>query len=420
MTATGVSRWSQVILALVFGIVLNGAQQDLPSTAAGSARSLAGRWDAIVVANGVEVPFPFEIVSDGSSLRGSFFNGDRRITSTAGRFEDGTLVLTFGQYAATLRAKVAEGKLDGEYQRARGGPLPFRAVRAPKSRPAAAKAPSIDGTWIVTAKSTKGESAWRFIAKQSGADVSATILRVDGDTGTLTGSYRDGRFVLSHFSGARPLLLEVTPAADGTLTLRQNGQAEVLVAAREDAPRAKSIGAPTDPAQHTSVKDAGEPFRFSFPDLQGRIVSNTDPKFAGKVVLINISGSWCPNCHDEAPFLAALYRKYRGQGLEIVTLSFEEADQLKNPTRLRAFIDTYGLTYTVLLAGEPEQLAEKVPQAVNLNAFPTTFFIGRDGRVRGVHAGFPSPGSGAFYTKAEREITSKVERLLAERVPTTY
>jgi thiol-disulfide isomerase/thioredoxin len=387
--------------------------------AAPESAALAGRWDATVTANGVEVPFPFEIVADGASVKGSFFNGERRITSKAGRVEHGVLILGFDQYGAKLHVNVADGQLSGEYQRARGGPLPFRAARASAQRPAVPNPPSIDGTWIVTAKSNKGETAWRFIARQNGADVSATILRVDGDTGTLTGAYRDGRFVLGHFSGARPLRLEVTPAADGTITLKQNGQAE-LVAARADAPRAASIGTPTDPAEHTSVKDPSEPFRFSFPDLQGRIVSNTDPKFAGKVVLVNISGSWCPNCHDEAPFLAALYKKYRGKGLEIVSLSFEEAEQLANPARLRAFIETYGLEYTVLVPGEPEQLAEKVPQAVNLNAFPTTFILGRDGRVRGVHAGFPSPGSGDFYKKAERDITSQVERLLAERVPTTY
>jgi len=243
---------------------------------------------------------------------------------------------------------------------------------------------------------------------------------VDGDTGTLTGSYQDGRFVLGHFSGARPLRLEVTPGPDGTLTLRQNGQPDALTAARENTERAKTIGAPTDTARHTSVKDASEPFRFSFPDLEGNVISNTDAKFAGKVLLVNISGSWCPNCHDEAPFLAALYRKYRNQGLEVVTLSFEEADQLKNPTRLRAFIKTYGFEHTVLIAGEPEQAPEKLPQAENLNAFPTTFLIGRDGRVRGTHAGFPSPGSGEFYRKAEKEITAQVEKLLAERARTTY
>jgi thiol-disulfide isomerase/thioredoxin len=387
--------------------------------AAPESAAIAGRWDATVTANGVEVPFPFEIVADGPDVKGSFFNGDRRITSKAGRLEGGVLVLSFDQYASKLQVTFADGQLTGEYRRARGGPLPFRAVRASAARPAVADVPSIEGTWIVTTRSNKGETAWRFIAKQNGANVSATILRVDGDTGTLTGSYREGRFVLGHFSGARPLRLEVSPAADGTITLKQNAQPE-LVAARADAPRAASIGAPTDPAEHTTVKDPSERFQFSFPDLQGRIISNTDARFAGKVVLVNISGSWCPNCHDEAPFLSALYKKYRGKGLEIVSLSFEEAEQLANPTRLRAFIETYGLEYTVLLPGEPEQLAEKVPQAVNLNAFPTTFILGRDGRVRGVHAGFPSPGSGDYYKKAERDITAQVERLLAERIPSTY
>jgi thiol-disulfide isomerase/thioredoxin len=377
----------------------------------------AGRWDAVVVVNGVDIPFRFDIVSDGSAIKGSFFNGARQVTSTSGRIEQNALVLSFDQYAARLQLTQEDGKLTGEYNRGSRGTWPVRLTRASTTQRSAADAPSIDGTWIVAAKSNKGESAWRFIARQKGGEVSATILRVDGDTGTLTGSYRDGQFVLSHFSGARPLLLEVTPLQDGSLTLRQNKQAE-LATVRENAPRAKEIGTPTDPALHTSVKDPREPFAFSFPDLNGKLVSNTDPQFRGKVVLVNISGSWCPNCHDEAPFLASLYKKYQSKGLEIVTLSFEEADQLANPTRLRAFNALYGLTYTVLLAGIPDQLSEKLPQAVNLNAFPTTFLLGRDSRVRYVKAGFPSPGSGAFYTKAEKDITQQVEKLLAERPQT--
>jgi len=75
---------------------------------------------------------------------------------------------------------------------------------------------------------------------------------------------------------------------------------------------------------------------------------------------------------------------------------------------------------TVLVPGEPDTVAAKLPQAVNINAFPTSFFVGRDGRVRGTHAGFPSPGSGEYYTKAERDVTARIEKLLAERVPTSW
>jgi thiol-disulfide isomerase/thioredoxin len=136
-------------------------------------------------------------------------------------------------------------------------------------------------------------------------------------------------------------------------------------------------------------------------------------------VLLNIMGSWCPNCHDEAPFLVSLYRKYHGQGLEIVALSFEEADQLKDPARLRAFIQRYGIDYIVLVGGVPDEAKDKLAQAVNWNAWPTTFFLGRDGLVRNVHAGFPSSGSGELFQKAKEEFAAQVEQLLHENLRTS-
>ncbi len=393
--------WTMLVIAPVF------AADEV------SAPSLVGRWHATVVVNGVEIPFEFEIAKRSGGLAGSFFNGDRRITSTGTRADGANITFDFGQYSATLDVAVEGEALAGEYRRGARVKYPFKAIRAQAVKSAAASGPAIAGTWIVPARSSKGETAWRFIVRQDRGVTTATILRVDGDTGSLTGGYRGDSYVLSHFSGSRPLLLEVTPQPDGTLALRQNGKTE-MVAVRETDARAGSIGAPADPATHTTVGYPAEPFKFSFPDLNGRAVSNTDAQFAGKVVLVNISGSWCPNCHDEAPFLAALYKKYRDRGLEVVTFSFEEDEQLQNPTRLRAFIATYGLQHTILLAGTPDQLTEKVPQASNLNAFPTTFIIGRDGRVRGVHAGFPSPGSGEFYRKAEQDVSAEIERLLAE------
>jgi hypothetical protein len=98
-----------------------------------------------------------------------------------------------------------------------------------------------------------------------------------------------------------------------------------------------------------------------------------------------------------------------------VTLSFEEPEQLANPVQLRAFTQQFGLTYTVLLAGTPNELHAKLPQAVGLDAYPTTFFVGRDGRVRAVHAGFAAPATGAFNTNLKKDFTARIQQLLDER-----
>ena len=191
----------------------------LPRPAA--AQSLAGIWDASVVVNRLEIPFRFEIAGTGGAIAGSFFNGEEKVTSTSGSFENGALTLSFDEYGSKLIATLKDGRLEGEYNRGtRGAPYPFQAKRFAPVVVGDATIPSIAGLWnIQVGKSSKGEAAWQLIVRQSGAEASAAILRVDGDTGTLTGSYRDGRFVLSHFSGARPAILELTPKADGTLAV---------------------------------------------------------------------------------------------------------------------------------------------------------------------------------------------------------
>ncbi len=388
---------------------------------AAMAQSLAGRWDATVQVSGVEIPFRFELSGDGANVKGSFFNGDERITSTSGKFENGSLVLKWDDHASKLDATLHDGVLEGKYVRAgrdEKSTYPFSAKRYSPPMPVKGDVPSIAGMWVIPTDSPKGEKAWRFIVRQKGPEVSAAVLRIDGDTGALTGTYKDGKFVLSHFDSARPMLMEVTPQKDGTLELLENAKTQ-RTAVRWEVAHAKGLPEPTDPMKQTSVKDPNDPFRFSFPDLNGRTVSNADAKFRGKVVLVNITGSWCPNCHDEAPFLAELYKKYREQGLEIVALSFEEADQLKDLARLRAFIKRYDIQYTVLVGGEPSEAKDKLTQAVNWNSWPTTFFIGRDGLVRGVHAGFPSSASGDLYRQAKEEFTAEVQHLLSENQRTS-
>jgi peroxiredoxin len=372
--------------------------------------SLDGIWSATVTVNNREIPFRIGFSTEGG-VHGWFFNGDEKVASTSGAFENGALVLRFDHYATRLEAQLARGELTGTYGR-EGRAYPFHAVAYQASVASTEEAPDIAGLWDVEVASSKGEKAWRLIVHQKGGEVSAAILRVDGDTGLLTGGYRAGGFTLSHFSGARPSLMTLTPQPDGSLEVVQNGKK--LTAVRSAEARAKGLPAPDNPMQHTTMKDPGEPLRFAFPDLEGRIVSNTDARFQGKVLLVAIGGSWCPNCHDEAPYLEELYRKYRGAGLEVVGLSFEEGDQLKDPTRLRAFIEQYGIEYPVLLPGEPSELDAKIPQAVNLNAWPTTFFIGRDGRVRSIHTGFAGKASGELHDKMTREIEGTLRQLLAE------
>ncbi|MEQ1870346.1 MAG: TlpA disulfide reductase family protein [Vicinamibacterales bacterium] len=395
------------VVALVLGSGALNAQTPSP----------AGLWDAtIVTAAGLEVPFKFEITQKGGVLAGGFFDGDLRVWSTSGSVENGRVTLAFAQYGSRIEATFSGTGLAGRYDRGtRGASYPFNAVRA-AGAPASGRVPRLAGEYRIplTVGPNKGENSWRLLLRQNGAEISGAIMRVDGDTGTLSGTFKNGTVLLSHFAGAGPTVIEVTPQADRSLVIVEDRRNRLVAYPVADE-RAKAVPPLADPTRYTSVRNRAEKFRFSFPDLDGRLVSDTDARFHGKVVIVSVTGSWCPNCHDEAPFLSKLYRDYRAKGLEIVALAFEEADQLKNPSRVRGFVKQYGLTYPFLLAGLPEEAPEKIPQAVNLRTFPATFILGRDGRVKAVHAGYASKATGQFYVTEQRRFVAEVEQLLAEK-----
>ncbi|HEX4227087.1 MAG TPA: TlpA disulfide reductase family protein [Bryobacteraceae bacterium] len=383
------------------------------------ARSISGLWDGTVKYDDYKIPFLFEFSQKGEAVSAAFFNGDEQISSTGGSLIAGALNVNFDQYAMRLKATYKDGLIKGTYGNASRGFHDFEACPHRNVAASAGTTPNIAGVWIIPNESPKGEHAWRLIVQQRRAHVSAAILRVDGDTGALVGDFKDGKWVLNHFDGARASVADVTPKAGGSLDIEfRSGKSQPrrYTAVRADQAKAEGLPEPTDPDEQTRVQDPNEPLRFSFRDLSGKLVSNSDPQFRSKVVLVNVTGSWCPNCHDEAPFLVDLYRRYHSQGLEIVALDFEEPEQLEDPTRLQAFIKKYGIEYTYLLAGEPSELHEKLPQAVNLNSWPTTFFLGRDGRVRAIHAGFAAPASGDFNETLKKETNERIEKLLAENM----
>jgi len=420
------------ILAAAFTIVTAASAQNPP-------QSIDGRWAATVTQAGVAIPFRLDISGEGDHVVGTLYNGEDKETTTSAAIRDGKVKLNFEHYLTSITAEVKDGELDGRIVNSRRvdlgtnaaatTPQPsaeeaarvgsaFHAVRyvAPTAA-SIANIPTIDGVWEIPHESPKGEKAWRLIVQQHGTDITTTILRVDGDTGALTGSWQGDKFVASHFDGARPGLFELKLLPDGTLEVNNKTtgpRGGVLIAYRPEVARAKGLPEPANYLTHTTVRDPQEVFTYSFPDINGKVVSNTDPKFQGKVVLAIVTGTWCPNCHDEAQYLVQLYAKYHDQGLEIVALDFEEPDQQSSLTRVNAFIRQYKVPYTYLIAGAPADMWDKVPQAVNLNTWPATLFIGRDGRVKATHAGFASPASGVFNAELKREFTSNIERLLRQ------
>ena len=165
------------------------------------------------------------------------------------------------------------------------------------------------------------------------------------------------------------------------------------------------------------MRGGSKHFDFAFPDLAGNTVTSKDPAFQGKVLIVALAGSWCPNCHDEAAFLEPLYREYRGKGVEIVSLMFEHfGDFPQAAEATHRFRQHYGIEYTTLIAGisNKDEAARKLPMLDRVYAFPTTIFVDRKGNVRKIHTGFSGPATGAHYTQFVDEVKTTLDQLLAE------
>src|SRR5262249_37243875 len=274
-------------------VLLTGSGQ-----AARAASPVDGLWSATIMAAGVEVPFRFEIAATGSELQGFFFEGERKIGSTSGTFADGVLKLDYDFLNTTLEVTLSGDTLTGTYKNKRANARP-QAVQMTRFAPLPADSedvPQLAGTWEMRrnadeANAPRDTRTWHVFLRQSGAEFSGSILRVDGDTGTLVGRWQKGKLVLSHFAGERPNLFEATRNPDGTLAVTLNGNAHSLVVRSSEA-RAKGIPEPPDPSRYTNVKNPTEPLHFSFPNLTGTMVSDTDAAFRGKVVILSIGGSW--------------------------------------------------------------------------------------------------------------------------------
>ena len=378
------------------------------------APSPVGAWRAALDLAGGPLRFGLEIESVGEGLRAKLCNGTSCQVLKA-RVQGDTLVLDITDYAATVTAVLRGDSLIGSYQNVGNRGPRIIPLRASRGRWPATPAPRwLSGRWDATYIQDWGTSPRVFEFRDGRAGLEGTIISNTGDYGHFAGTAKADSFSMAHFDGSFVYL--ITGKLEGD-TLRGIFHAGLRTQTPWTAVR--STGAPhlKSPTEVTGA-DTASPFRFDFIDINGRRVRNDDARFKNKVVLVDIFGSWCPTCHDAAPELLRLYQRYRPRGLEMVGLAYEvTGDSAIDGRQVRRYRDKFGITFPLLLAGinDTEAAAATLPQLRGFTSFPTTLFLGRDGRIRRVHAGFYGPATGAQHRRLVRDYEKEIETLLNER-----
>lgn len=395
------------IPALIFVILL--------AAAAPRQAPLTGRWRAVLDVAGGALPFELAVTGQGGGLVAAICNGPKCADQAAVTVDGGRVLFDIADYAAAISVERRGDSLVGVYQNVgRNGPrsIPFRASRGAWPR---TKAPApLLGSWDAWYITDQRRSP-RVLHFSSGAEgLEGAVTSNTGDLGLFWGGGTVDSFSVARFDGVSVYLL--VGRLDGD-TLR--GVFHAGLRTQTPFVAVRTTGAPhlTAPTALTSA-DTTTPFRFSFPDLEGRQVSQSDPRLAGKVVLVDIFGSWCVTCHEATPDLLDLYRQYRPRGFEILGLGYEvTGDSTKDNPQIRRFRDKFAIPWILLHAGASvvEETAASLPQLRGFTAYPTTLFLGRDGRIREVYAGFRGPATGAQHTRQLEDYRRIIERLLAEK-----
>jgi thiol-disulfide isomerase/thioredoxin len=378
-----------------------------------------GPWRAALDVAGGELRFGVRLERREHRLTGELCNGDKCQAFSSVVQRRDSLVLEMADYAATITARLVGDSLIGAYRNVGNrGPrvIPFRAARG--TWPTVPGPERLLGRWDATWIGDFGTTPRVIELRNGTAGLEGTIISNTGDYGHFSGTARGDSFAIAHFDGSYVYLLTGTLGGGGGAPDTLRGIFHAGLRTQTPWIAVRSTGRPHLKAVTENTRaDTTGPFRFAFPDLDGRLVTERDPRFRGKVVVVDVFGTWCPTCHDAAPELVRLYRKHRSRGLEIVGLAYEvSGDTAVDRRQVRRYREKFGIPFTLLLAGinDTEAAAATLPQLEGFTSFPTTIFIGRDGKVRRIHAGFYGPATGAQHAKQVREWEAEVERLLAE------
>jgi thiol-disulfide isomerase/thioredoxin len=378
-----------------------------------------GTWRATIQMQGQELPFNLEVGKKDSKQVVYVLNGEERLLLDGLVFFKDSVIIPLHVFDSQIKAKVSEEKLEGFFTKntpKNDYHLPFTAIYGLKYRFTDQPKPTninLNGKWETYFLKDNGDSTKAVgIFEQKGNFLTGTFLTPTGDYRYLEGVAESSGFRLSAFDGEHLYIFKAEVQTDGTLKgdfLSGKSSSRKWVASKN--PHASL----PDAEKITYLKDGYDKIDFSFPDINGNKISPFDDKFKGKVIVIQILGSWCPNCMDETVFLSNYQKKNKKKDVAIIGLAFERNPIFEEAKkRVEKLIKRFDIQYDVLVAGTDSNASAALPMLNKVAAFPTTIFIDKKGKVRKIHTGFAGPGTGAYYEELTDEFKSFVDKLLRE------
>ena len=405
-------------------LLLTGKGDAAGRTAAAGPGLPNGQWRAVLERkDGHSIVFNFESKDSAGKKILYIRNAGERLLVDDIKYQGDSVLIKLPFFESQLRAVITgEGNLRGVWLKHGADSyqvVPFEAFYNNTQRfPAGIRAPrSVEGRWRAVFVDTRGGDSSLRVGEftQVGDRVTGTFLDPTGDYRYLEGIVDGDSLRLSCFDGGHAYYFSARVEDGGRLS---GGQFFSGAAGYEKwtAVKDESAALPDEFTLTKWNKDAG-PIAFTFRDIDGKQVSLSDKRFKGKVVLLQIMGSWCPNCMDETQFLSKFYNEYHPKGVEIIGLAYERStDFARSQTSLRSFQQRFQVKYPMLITGvavgDPDRAAKTLPQLEKIVGFPTTIFLDKTGKISRIHTGFSGPGTGAHYEDQKKEIYRVVDELL--------
>ena len=380
-----------------------------------------GHWLGAFLIPGHEIPFVFEVTGQSPEQTVVYLiNGAERFPLKNITYRNDSVMIPVDLYDAVLEGKLTGNSLSGKFRKLNsekpGEGIPFKAEAGESPRfPVGKEVPTLAlaGTWdIEIGTADKADKTVGFF-EQKESYLTGSILTNTGDYRFLEGTVNGKKFQLSAFSGNSPYLVNCELTSDSTFT----GEFVTSRHSSKMAGKRNPKAALADPYSFSKLKEGQTTVEFSFPNLAHELVSLSDPKYKGKVVIISILGSWCPNCMDEAAFLAPWYKENHARGVEIIGLAFERKNDFEFAKRtLTRLKERFDVQYELLFAGlaGTESASKALPALTGIAAFPSTIFIDKKGNVRKIHTGFSGPATGKFYEEFISDFNHVIDGLLNE------